>query len=86
MAQVAEPENEQSCWLWLSNTDAKGYARLTLRLPSRKNPTAVRVTRLVEGIFRARARDAEDLFDVLDPDEETIQHLCTCTSCVNPDH
>lgn len=76
-------QNENGCWLWTGNTDSKGYARLTLRLPGRRNPTGMRASRLMEGIFRA---DDDELVAVFDPDLETIEHLCAKTGCINPDH
>jgi hypothetical protein len=102
IANTAEPENERACWVWTGNTDGKGYGRLSLRLPGRSSPTGMRAHRVMEGIFRAgqrvlQADDAIDdpfaplheehaMFDEMDPDEETIEHLCATPGCIHPDH
>lgn len=97
-----EGQNENGCWLWSGNTDSKGYGRLALRMPGRKNPTGVRAHRAMEQHLRAQdaLREADfaaqdpfgplhddgDLLADMDPDEETIEHLCGNEGCVNPDH
>jgi hypothetical protein len=86
VANIHPPENEQACWEWAGNVDRKGYGRLSLRLPGKRDATGVRVTRLVLGVLRAQEQESDELFILMDPDEETVEHLCCNTCCVNPDH
>lgn len=94
-------ELPNGCWQWTGNKDAKGYGRLTMRMPGKRNPQAVRAHRVMVEILRRQEAQRrlddlmpglelwpEDDFDVvpLDSDEETIEHECLNTSCINPDH
>lgn len=79
VAQTEVPEEQcesTGCWVWQGTKDAKGYGRVSVRRPGR-NPTGVRVHRAVMEHVLGRE---------LHPDDETVEHLCRRTACVNPDH
>lgn len=63
----------QSCWIWGSEKDEKGYGRFIIRLYK----TKVRVS---------AHRASYELAHGSIPKGLTIDHLCSNTSCVNPEH
>jgi hypothetical protein len=67
---------ETGCWLWLGAVDANGYARLTLRVPGRKQPVRVGVHRLAYEVFG----------DTTIGEGLTIDHTCYEITCINPAH
>lgn len=73
----AEGQNENACWEWRGNKNSKGYGRLTVRKPGRRSPVGVLAHRLMLQLLLERE---------LHPDDETVEHLCMNTSCINPDH
>ena len=76
-SQVPEGQSEDTgCWVWTGNTDHKGYGRVTVRRPGAGH-TKVRAHRAMMEIVLGRP---------LHPDDETVEHLCYCTGCINPDH
>lgn len=74
---LAEGQNENGCWVWTGTKDRAGYGRLAIRKPGKANPTGVRAHRLMMQLTLGRD---------LHPDDETVEHECHCTSCINPDH
>jgi hypothetical protein len=97
IANTAEPENDQACWLWTGKTDRKGYGRLTKRVPGKQSPANRYAHREMEEMMRGQYNEF-DLDDdplgpillverpSLDPDDETIDHLCYTPGCIHPDH
>ena len=75
--ELAEGQNENGCWIWTGTRDSKGYGRLAMRKPGKKNPTGVRAHRAMMSHLMGRE---------LHPDRETVEHKCFETSCINPDH
>ena len=73
----AEQSEATGCWVWTGTKDRAGYGRMAVRKAGRKNPTGVRAHRAMMTSMLGRE---------LHPDDETVEHLCACTSCVNPDH
>lgn len=75
VANTVEPESVNGCWCWTGHVDRYGYGRVNVR---------------VEGEHRklqAHKAMAEIVFDrKLDPENETIEHLCAVKHCINPDH
>lgn len=100
LANSAEPETENGCWLWTSKLHNSNYGTLTHRVPGRSTPKRVYAHRemervLMQNVLQLAADLAEpDPFKLgpkielpsLDPDRETIDHLCYWRRCVNPDH
>lgn len=94
VANTHEPESPDGCWLWKGNVDDDGYGRLTMRVCGKHKK--VRAIRLMVQVMRgANEFDMDDdplgpIFVVekpaLDPDEETVDHTCLNTACVNPSH
>lgn len=97
IANTAEPENDQACWLWTGKTDRKGYGFITKRVPGKRSPSNRRAHREMEELMRGQYNEF-DLDDdpfgpillverpALDPDDETIDHLCYTPGCIHPDH
>lgn len=93
VANTAEPENDQACWLWTGGLSNSNYGRFSKREGARMvKPFAHRE------MFKQFIPDIElDLDDdpfgpiVVLPGEElgyddTIEHLCFNKRCINPDH
>ena len=76
-SEKPDDQNENGCWLWTGTKDRKGYGRLSMRVAGKRNPTGVRAHRAMLEHLLGRE---------LHPDDETVEHLCACTSCINPDH
>jgi len=95
-----DPDNPNSCWLWTGHRHAKGYGQFSERRPGRRNPTSQLAHRAMLAIVEAP--DLMDLsLDFwlhdpyystgnppreLRPDDETVDHLCLVSACINPDH
>ncbi len=80
VANSAVPDDQlesTGCWLWLGTKDRKGYGLVSVRVPGKKSPVGRRAHRLMKEIMLGRP---------LDPNDETVEHLCLATSCINPDH
>jgi cold shock CspA family protein len=97
IANTAEPENDQACWPWMGKTDRKGYGFITKRVPEKAHPVNRRAHRemelLVRGQYNEFDLDDDPFGPILmverpdmDPDDETIDHLCYTPGCINPDH
>jgi hypothetical protein len=94
MAHVIEPLNEQSCWWWGGSVTNRGYGGLQIRV----NGTPIKHYAHREVAHVLRGYNEFDLDDDplgpiliverprMDPDEETIEHLCGNRLCENPDH
>jgi hypothetical protein len=65
------------CWHWTGRTDPKGYPIVSVRVPGRKSPVGRRAHRIMKAIIEGRE---------LHPDNDTVEHQCLNTSCINPDH
>lgn len=67
-------DDSSGCWVWLGNTDRKGYGRICVRRHGR--PTGVRAHRLALVVLVGH-----DIDEVL-----TVDHLCRNPGCINPAH
>jgi len=97
-----DDQNENGCWLWTGTLNNANYGRFPYRLTLPNGLKKVRhksAHRSMEQEVRDQAAQldadmaAEDWLlaavtaaDALDPDTETIEHLCVCRRCINPDH
>lgn len=96
VANTHEPETDRGCWLWSGRTDRKGYGFVNMRVEDRAHVVPHRAARVMEELVRGHNEfDLDDdplgpIFFVprpkLDPDAETIGHLCYTPGCINPDH
>lgn len=80
---VPEDQNENGCWIWTGGTvpPKNEYGRLSVRVPGRKTPKSVYAHRAMEIEVRRFMEDKTELgYD------DTIDHRCLNTLCVNPDH
>lgn len=97
IANTAEPENDRACWLWDGKLDHKGYGMVTKRVPEKPHPVNRLAHREMEVLTRGQYNEFdmdEDPFGpillverpALDPDAETVDHMCYTRRCINPDH
>jgi hypothetical protein len=95
LANSTEPESLTACWNWEGRLHGKGYGRLNARRDGRHVTVYAHreMHRVVEGEFIEIHLDDEDpfgpilLIPVAPPHyDETIDHLCWNTQCINPDH
>jgi hypothetical protein len=90
---------DTGCWKWTGNKHPRGYGRLAVRRPGRPKPIKLLAHRVMEQQLRINAAQfaADDAMPglllaptvpavELDADDETLDHLCYCTGCINPDH
>ncbi len=72
VANTAEPENSNSCWLWTAAIRS-GYPSLTVRVNGRHASILVH-------------REVVLLLGWEIPEGWEVDHLCRNTMCVNPNH
>lgn len=72
-----DDQNENGCWLWAGKTDGKRwpYGKINVRRDGKH--ASLRAHRAMAETLEGRP---------LDPDHETVEHLCGNPLCVNPDH
>ena len=75
VANTAEPENAQACWLWTGKLNDSGYPRLNVHDPATGRTKTVKAHRAM----------LEELHAGVFPFDEG-GHLCYERSCINPDH
>ena len=68
------------CWCWTSHTQVRGYGRLTKRVPGRKHPVKVSAHREMAQIV------AEIVLGRPLTDDETVDHGCVNTGCIQYAH
>jgi hypothetical protein len=77
VANTAEPESTQGCWVWTAAADnrpGRGYARINLRVDGKHR--SLRAHRVMAQVFHDKP---------LTPADE-VDHLCYNVLCINPDH
>lgn len=77
-SKIPEGQSENTgCWQWTGRTDGKRwpYGRINIIVNGKHTTKAPH--RLMEELLIGRK---------IDPEEETIDHLCFNTLCINPDH
>src|SRR5690349_11142899 len=63
------------CWEWTGYRTRRGwYPRVAVRVPGKKAPVGLAAHRVMAEIVLGRP---------LDPDEETIEHRCETSWCIN---
>jgi hypothetical protein len=71
-----DPDNPNSCWVWIGHLTPGGYPKLAVRLaPRPAHPVSLIAHRLM----------LEEVLWVKFPFDEA-GHLCFNTRCINPDH
>lgn len=82
---------ETGCWVWLGAVNAKGYGKLTIRVPAkvqkrhRRRSTATRYAKVPRGQLVHRL--AYELFhEVKLLPEQTLDHRCLNRRCFHPNH
>lgn len=90
MANTAEPENEQSCWVWTgSKCSGYGYGRTNVYVPLCGDTRCLTAHVLAWTILEGGPLPTDDLWlTYLDVRASGLQldHLCCNTKCLNPDH
>lgn len=90
VANTAEPESDQGCWLWNGGAvDRYGYARLGIRI-GKANPVLV-TAHVAAYVLCEIGCDAsnEDVYLAcveLRASKLELDHLCRNESCIRPDH
>jgi Zinc-binding loop region of homing endonuclease len=77
VANTAEPESTQGCWVWTAAIDdrpGRGYPRINMRIDGKHR--SLRAHRVMAQVFHPTP---------LTPEDE-VDHLCYNTRCINPDH
>lgn len=64
------------CWEWVGRLH-RGYPYITLRVANKPTPRGLRAHRVMAELVIGRA---------LCPTEETIEHACSTSWCINPLH
>lgn len=75
VANTAEPENAQACWLWTGRLNEYGYPRLNVHDAARGRTVTVKAHRAM----------LEEMHEGVFPFDEA-GHLCHTRACINPDH
>jgi hypothetical protein len=87
MANIAEPENDQACWVWASQVDRWGYGRMNLYASGAYVKVMSHVAAWV--LHRhAPATPAEfvQAYRAWVAGGLELDHLCVNPSCCNIDH
>ena len=76
-SEKPDDQNENGCWVWTGKTDGKRwpYGAVNVRVDGQHK--TLRAHRAMAEVLEGRP---------LDPDHETVEHLCGNTLCINPDH
>ena len=91
VANTAEPENEQACWVWNSKVKCRyGYGRFAVRVSHLQHPVLLSA-HVAAWVLTEIGTDAsnDDLFwacQELVYSKLELDHTCVNTSCINPDH
>lgn len=72
-----DDQNENGCWLWTGKTDGKPWPYGKVNVWRYGKHVSLRAHRAMAEIMEERP---------LDPEHETVEHLCGNPLCVNPDH
>lgn len=73
-----DDQNENGCWLWTGKTDGKRWPYGKINVYEKGGTyRTLRAHRVMAETLEGRP---------LDPDHETVEHLCGNPLCVNPDH
>lgn len=90
IANTAEPENEQACWVWTgTKVSSYGYGRTNLYVPWCGDNRCLTAHVLAWVILEDEPLPTDDLYlAYLEVRESGLQldHLCCNTKCINPDH
>lgn len=90
VANTAEPVHSCACWFWTSSITKKGYGRVNLRRDG-KHVQCLAHRVMFQLVFRP-AVDLwqDDVLSIILPNtleyDETVDHICEETTCVNPEH
>lgn len=90
MANTAEPENEQACWVWLGcKCSAYGYGRTNLYVPGLSDTRALTAHVLAWLLLEVDTPPSDEAYLIAQEVHESglqLDHLCCNTKCINPDH
>ena len=89
MANIEEPENEQSCWPWAGKRDRLWYGRLNVYVPGLATTVTV-MAHVASYVTHAAAPQTPDEFWLayceLQASGLEVDHLCVDPRCVFVDH
>lgn len=75
-SEKPDDQNENGCWLWTGRTDGKRWPYGRMNVWRNGKVTTAAPHREMENQFRDSPLETDD----------TIDHMCGNTLCVNPDH
>ena len=91
MRNIAEPENEQACWVWTRRCDREGYGLINVHVPGLRRNATLKAHIVAWIILNANDHidSADDLYlayKELTLSRLQLEHGCVCGCCIRPDH
>ena len=89
MANTAEPDNAQACWLWQGKRDRWWYGRLNVWVPGLGRAVTVMAHVAAWVCLHASPTTADDCwlaYCELQASGLELDHICTWPPCCNVDH
>jgi hypothetical protein len=89
MANTADPDNEQSCWIWEAKRDRGGYGRVNVYVPG-LGAVVILMSHIAAWCWlEARCESADDLYLAYLEFRSSgleLDHRCVTPCCIRPDH
>jgi hypothetical protein len=89
VANTHEPENGQACWNWKLRRCRYWYGKTTLWVPGLGKSISLYAHVLMYCLLESGVKTANDAYlayiELRESDLE-VDHLCSGTSCISPDH
>lgn len=91
MRNIAEPNNEQACWMWVRRCDREGYGLINIYVPALARNATLKA-HIVAWIITHAAEHIEAADDLYLAYKELttsglqLDHSCVAACCLNPDH
>lgn len=89
VANTAEPENGQACWLWTSKRDRSGYGRVNVYVPGLGAAVILMAHIVAYVTHEGRPADADEMWLMYQEFVASgleLDHLCRMPACIYVDH